>query len=510
MPTPNDPIQPAAFDVPAPQQVPEQTHGDKRSHPSWLYPALGALLVLALVVVFWLPAAVDNSTTETPPTPAAADQSGASQAPTAEVTPTAEEPAASPWSDAQAAKLRREAQDVLAELLELQFDLQSRGAEHWAATRYAQAVTAAQRGDEQYREREFGPAKASYQHALDQLLQVEAELPAALQQQLVATTTALENLEQDAASTALTLATQIDPQAPELARLQPRVAQLPQLIALHQQAEQALAQNDLAGAVALLEQAVALDPDHAGSAAALAARRADHLAQQFNTAMSEGYSALDQQQFAAARKAFARAAKLKPGSAEAASAQAELTSAETAAKLATLKRQGHGHQQAERWQQAVSSYEQALAIDGTVAFARSGLEVARPRLALHRQLQQVLAEPHRLADIAVAQDSEALLAQARTAQPRGPVLQQQIEQLQALLERANTTVDVTLRSDGLTEVIVYKVARLGQFDQRQLTLRPGRYTAVGSRNGYRDVRVTFTVDPDQAAPLPVIICRDKF
>ena len=36
-----------------------------------------------------------------------------------------------------------------------------------------------------------------------------------------------------------------------------------------------------------------------------------------------------------------------------------------------------------------------------------------------------------------------------------------------------------------------------------LLLRPGVYTAVGIRNGYRDVRIKFEVRPDQANTVAV-------
>jgi hypothetical protein len=48
------------------------------------------------------------------------------------------------------------------------------------------------------------------------------------------------------------------------------------------------------------------------------------------------------------------------------------------------------------------------------------------------------------------------------------------------------------------------VKRLGRFGQRELTLRPGSYTAVGTRNGYRDVRLSFTINHN-SAPAPVTI-----
>jgi len=97
-----------------------------------------------------------------------------------------------------------------------------------------------------------------------------------------------------------------------------------------------------------------------------------------------------------------------------------------------------------------------------------------------------------------------MLQMARGISPRGPVLAGQIEQLEKLLKAASTPIAVTVRSDMQTDVVVYKVAKLGKFEQRELELRPGTYTAVGSRIGYRDVRVDFVVKHG-SKPLPVTL-----
>jgi len=68
---------------------------------------------------------------------------------------------------------------------------------------------------------------------------------------------------------------------------------------------------------------------------------------------------------------------------------------------------------------------------------------------------------------------------------------------------------VTLNSDGLTNVQIYHVGRLGQFISQQLDLRPGTYTVVGSRPGYRDVRQTLTVKPGQAQLALDIRCEES-
>ena len=224
--------------------------------------------------------------------------------------------------------------------------------------------------------------------------------------------------------------------------------------------------------------------------------------------MSQGYAALNAGRFDSARKAFGAAAKLQPGSKEAASALQEVRSAETARQLASLEQQGRQDEQREQWQKAVAAYEQAQKIDGSVLFASEGLKRSRARAQLDQQLRTAIDDPQRLSDAAVAAATAQLLAQAQQVTPRGPALEQQITRLDTLLRQAGTSVAVTLRSDKETEVLVLKVAKLGRFTEHELTLKPGNYTAVGTRNGYRDVRQSFTIAADNT-PAPVtIICTD--
>ena len=69
-------------------------------------------------------------------------------------------------------------------------------------------------------------------------------------------------------------------------------------------------------------------------------------------------------------------------------------------------------------------------------------------------------------------------------------------------------MSVELRSDGLTEVVIYHVGNRGRFLQQRLELRPGTYTVVGSRAGYRDVRQQIVVKPGVAPPVVTIRCEE--
>ena len=508
MPSPNEPLQPTPFDVaeptPAREHSPVSPDSSKGS-PAWVLPALGGLLLLAALVIFWLPERVDAPAV--PPGQVTTDQAADSMQTTpttASGQATAAQAEATPWSDAQLAKLRKEAQDVLEQLLDVQFTLEESGVERWAPERFAQAGAFAAAGDELYKNRDFGQATQRYQEGLAALQVLQAELPEALSRQLEQTRQAIEQGDAAAAREHLALARLIAPDSPDVDTLQQRLQVLPQLLPLLEQAAAAEAMGDLPGAETLLQQATALDPLHQQAQQELQRVAAAALEQAFNKAMSEGYAALDAKHFDSARKAFRAAAKLQAGSGEAASALLEVETAATAHRLSALNNQGLKAEQQEQWQKAVTTYEQSLKIDGSVLFAREGLQRSKSRARLDQQISTVLAEPLRLSDVAVAAAAGQLLEQARKTTPRGALLERQITDLETTLRQASTPVKISLLSDMETEVIVYKVARLGRFTQHELTLRPGTYTAVGSRNGYRDVRQSFTVQHD-SKPAPLTI-----
>ena len=91
----------------------------------------------------------------------------------------------------------------------------------------------------------------------------------------------------------------------------------------------------------------------------------------------------------------------------------------------------------------------------------------------------------------------------------GPRLEEQKDELSRLLKRAATPLTVQLVSDNATEVSIYQVGHLGTFARQELTLRPGEYVALGSRPGFRDVRLEFRVAPELDMAPVVIMCEER-
>ncbi len=508
-------VEPTPFDAAPPPGAQARTPADGEASLARLaVPGLALLIVAALFVFLLLPGIIDErgdatapAAPQAPPAGASTETGSARTAPDASADRQEQTPAASPYADALEARARAEAQDLLSELIDVRENLEARGALTWAAEVMDTIAAEATAGDERYRERAFDEAIGHYRAALDQALALEGSLETRFRDQLDRVDAAIEDFDAGAAAGALELAALIEPGAPELASRQERLEALP---AVQQAAEAARAAEDagdLAGAVTALRGASELDPDHAVVAAELARLEAALRDQRFNAAMSEGYAALDGKDFGRAEARFRDADRLRPGAAEAAAALQELAVARTAARLAGLRERGAALIAEEDWDAAVTVFEEALGIDGSLRFAREGLARARPRAVLDKALQAIIEAPERLVDDAILGEARATLQEARGVAAPGARLSGQLARVSEIIEIASTPLPVTLRSDGETEVIVYKVARLGRFETRELELRPGEYTAVGSRRGYRDVRVVFTVTPERDEPV-VIACSE--
>ncbi len=229
----------------------------------------------------------------------------------------------------------------------------------------------------------------------------------------------------------------------------------------------------------------------------------------FERAMSAGLAALDDKDYTAAREAFAHAAELRPGSPQSADGLARAEAGALLGTISTLREEALAAEAQEDWQAARQRYETALDVDPTVEFALDGHARASRRGELSERIDFHLANPGRLASDEVLQEAQAILEQASEIEPPGPGLRQQRERLAEVVAAFSTTVNATLESDELTEVVVYRVGRLGTFSRRSLDLRPGTYTVVGSRHGFRDVRRKLVIEPG-VAPGPLAIrCEEK-
>ena len=226
-------------------------------------------------------------------------------------------------------------------------------------------------------------------------------------------------------------------------------------------------------------------------------------------AMSSGLAALENRQWYAAQDAFARASRLRPDAPEVADGLARARAGQRRESVDNNLRRARDLEQNEAWREAEKMYSAVLTIDPESAPALDGRKRTKTRADLDEKLEFHLANAGRLSTATVFDDAASALEEALETVPSGPRLERQIARLDAVMKRASTPVAVVLESDASTEVMVYRVGRLGTFTRRELSLKPGTYTVVGSRSGYRDVRLQLIVTPGTRPKTLVVRCTES-
>lgn len=465
---------------------------------------LGALLLAAAVVFFLLPLWVAPTAVDSPQTAAAGPAPPVSSQPSP-----AAGPGESPWQAAQQSELRRDTQEILERMLEAGKILREKGVKIWAGSDYSRGANHAETGDAEYARKNFAAAREQYAQALSIFEGLVENIDAKFDEAMATGNAALEAGEAAKAREAFEVALAIDSMDRAAQLGLERAATADEVRDLLRQGDALLRREQLAEAEGAYQRALALDKHSARAKQQLQSVRNANTERAFKQAMSSGFGFLEQGRLDSAQSAFAKALKLKPKSREARNGLEQARQRVVSAKINALLKEAEAAEGREDWQGARAKYEAILGLDSQLANALEGKRRAGVRHEIHGKLEQILTHPARLFDRAVFDETVAFHNKLSAMAEPGPLLSEQLARLGALLSQADTPVQVSLKSDSLTRVVLYKVGDLGYFTSKELLLRPGNYVAVGQRDGYRDARVEFFVAPDQPPQSVVVQTREK-
>ena len=402
-----------------------------------------------------------------------------------------------------------EAENVLERALALRESLDARSAGLWGGDAYRNALGALTRGEQQLGRRAFTDAEASFQNALSELESVRASSTSIAADAIRRGREALAAGSSTEAEDAFALALQIQPSNAEAKRGLARAKVLDEVRNLVARGEELERRGELEGAADSYRQAVALDALARAAQQGLA--RIDSRASEaaFTRAMSEAVAALNRRDFEVARAGFERARAIEPDAPGVADGLEAVKEGERVQAIAEHREKAMAFETQEAWRSAEQQYQAVLDMDDTIRFAQEGKARAAVRAELSETLEFHIGHPERLSEDKVLEEASAILDDASAVLNAGPKIEAQIARLTDLVAEFSTPVQVRLLSDGKTEVVVYKIGPIGKFATHALVLRPGTYTVVGRRQGYRDVRYRLVVHAD-TPPEPLDIrCQEE-
>ncbi len=430
--------------------------------------------------------------------------------------PKTEEPITVPQTTATfelQAQAKVKAKTLLRGVLQHQARLENDGVKIWGkeklVTSYSDALAKISAANTHLDAGRFDLAAKNYSETLSLFNQLEISRPDRLRNALRTGTEALERLDDESAQTHFKIALSVDPgNSPAMHGLK-RVRNLRQVIDRIQQGQAFESNGEFAQAKSAYKEAIALDEDYQPARDHL--RQINELIQtrDYQRAMSAALAALERKEYVTAQRSLDRAGRIRPNAPEVRDISQKVQEARQLISLENIRRNASRHEEGERWEQALRDYEEALRIDKNVNFAIRGKSRTEKFVKLHQQINYYLTNPDRLQSKVPLAHARKVLEVATAIPNAGANLRKSRERLRILIDDFSTPRPVVLRSDEETDVTVYQVGRFGRFSERRMTLRPGEYTAVGSRAGYRDVRIRFRVPPSGEETTIDIRCEER-
>ena len=404
--------------------------------------------------------------------------------------------------------LKMEAEKLLVQVIKKQDSLKQKSIKKWAEEEFLKAVSMGTNGDEHYRKQEFSEAIDSYKSAFSAMQQLEEQVKPTLEKHLQDGELALQQGEQKTAIFNFEMAKAIDAKNLQAINGFKRAQTITELHEVLEKGGNLEAAGRFEDAKQTYENALALDP--LSTEAKNAIDRVDLRIKEseFSHLIALGYTSLDLREYEDARNAFEAAQKLFPDSEQPKQGLAKINQTIRTEKITSLKVEAEYFESNEEWNYATQSYQQILELSPNAKFAVDGFARSQQRSRILSKLDGYIENKERLNAMLVREEARLMLEEIALLQVPGSKIENKASTLEELLRLASLPVSITLLSDKQTDVVIYKVGKFGLFENKVIKLKPGKYTIVGSRPGYRDVRKVLTVSAGMASASITVRCEE--
>ena len=408
---------------------------------------------------------------------------------------------------AKLAAEKEQAEQKLSDFMQVKQELEAKGVSQWGNDAYREMMQLSEEADRFLLESDYIAAAGKYEEAAAQAQVLAGRVGPTLKQLLDEGRTALNQGNAELAQQKFNVALMIDPDNAFARQSLQRTQKLDAVMRLMASGSRHEKNGNISFAHADYLSALKLDPESQEARQALARVKGQISDREFQGLMSEGLTALHNNNYQLARTKLLKAKSFRPQSREVKDALTQVDQSIRLASIETYRQKATAAEQAENWEQALNAYQQALKIDSNVQFAVQGKQRSLKFIHIDKRINFFLKQPAALESNRQLDNAIQLIAEIEKINPKGPRLKDRFDKLTRLVDAAQIPVKILLESDNFTEVAVYKVGKLGRFATQELSLRPGTYTVVGTRDGYQDVRKKIIIKPGQGPVRIAVKCE---
>ena len=362
-------------------------------------------------------------------------------------------------------------------------------------------------GDKLYYAEQYDKALIQYEEATETLRALVSKAESTFDSLLGEALQNLQNQQTKAARQSVNEALSIKPGSQIAQEIRARIKLLPRIIELSRNAKNDELAGDYRNALNTYEQIKQLDPRTAEINKTIAAVNEQVRLDQVQKLLTSGFKFLESESFEPARQAFQKVLALDSSNPTARSGLEQIGVNKDLFTIKGKSKAGETSLNNGQWENARQVYEEILQIDPNIQAAIQGRDLAVSHQRVEDLLTRINAEPYKLS-------SEKLFLEAKAILREGQVLKFQTVKLVELAEKTSQLlsvyaepVEVVLLSDNATDILISNIGRLGKFQKKIVSLRPGRYTIRGSQIGCKDIYRTIDVSPDYNSV--TLICEER-
>lgn len=407
-------------------------------------------------------------------------------------------------------QLRREALSIWSDIDDAIIQLNAIHVSAWAPDQFSRSEAEFSKATSLFNRGEYEKALEFLKVVLEDLQSLTTESELALERSLEDGWDALSAENATQAMNAFGLALLIDPNNKSAMKGAARAAALEEVLFLYDIGMEERRAGRVDTALAKFESASKLDPENEKVLSALRALQPQISNRNHRRAITAGLTALDGRDGEAAKRAFETALKLKPGSAEARTGLERAEKLLTSQNITILLARASQAASAEDWEASLILYSQVLGVDPSVDEAIEGKAAVSALIETETEIQNLLSASHRLSSAAVFNHARDVLIGAESMATSRPRLKKGVDKLASLMRDMQQPTEVVFQSDGNTSISILRHGSLGVLDERLIKLLPGQYTVVGTRKGYRDVRLEIEISPFDEQQNITVICHERF
>ena len=401
----------------------------------------------------------------------------------------------SPREEAERELLVESGKKLAKGILEAQVYLDDLQVSLWAEKDYENAQKAFETAEVLFLEGRQEEALTNYSLAAEQLNSLKKLVPKIFEDNLEKGKVALKKGDYSAAISSLTKAYAVKQDNFEVGRLLERAKNLEEVLGYMRRASLEEKNGEFQKSLKFYEAAFNLDPAWEAASAGVERIQTKIKDRDYLAAMSAGMEALNMKNYQLAIRRFEEAKRLYPerrghqdGFLRVKQEQITETVndhiAKAEAKISSFD-----------WRGAKEEYLAALRLSPDLVQPKNKVEIINKRLELIGSLNRVVRDPMLLKSDTELSEAIKVVAELTDLTEKSDETAAKIQELINYISLARVKIPVLFLSDNESKVIIERFKSLGQFQQLEIDLLPGRYTVTSSRSGFRDIRTEVLVFP---------------